>query len=124
MGLTGALSSARGCTSDVFEFDSFAAAQAGPRLLNPLEETRIVLDLVIEPIILRGEAHQHAGRPAVPRNDNFFLLRHPEVLRQIILYFRQRRFLQRFHRAFRAIASSSLLTRGNDRQRVALNSPE
>lgn len=85
---------------DVFELDTLATAQAGTCLCSPLQKTRIVFKLVIEPIVFGGEAREDPRWSTVPRNDDLFFLRHAEVFGQIILEFSQRHFFHHLHRIF------------------------
>src|SRR2546428_3541694 len=71
---------------DFLEGNALAGRDAAPRLGNTTKESRVVLESVFKPVIFRSKADQHAGRPPVPGNDDFLLLRRAEVSRQIILH--------------------------------------
>jgi len=45
------------------------------RRFHARDETRIVFELVIEPVIFVLENDQHGGRPPVARNDDLLLRR-------------------------------------------------
>ncbi|HVO03839.1 MAG TPA: hypothetical protein VMT54_16680 [Candidatus Cybelea sp.] len=58
---------------DMLEADAAPGADAGARFLNAPQESRIGFEAVLEPIIFRFKADQHAGRPAVARDDDLML---------------------------------------------------
>jgi hypothetical protein len=61
------------------KFRASAAPQTLPRPLDSLEEPRIVLETVFEPIFIAGEADQDTRRLAVPCNHELVLFREPQV---------------------------------------------
>jgi hypothetical protein len=65
---------------NVFKLDPFAVSQALPRLFDPLEETRIILELIVEPIFIRGESDQNSRGFAVPRYDQLNFFRKAQIL--------------------------------------------
>src|SRR5256885_5542590 len=77
----------------VFQPDAAPGAQALARLRDATKETRIILQPVIEPVVLRGEADQHAGRLAVTGDDDVLLLSLAQEMRKIVLHRGQRDFL-------------------------------
>jgi hypothetical protein len=59
---------------DVLQPDPSTGMQAVACLLDPAQESRIVLGAIVEPILLRFEADQHARRLAVTRDDDLLRL--------------------------------------------------
>src|SRR5216684_5666537 len=59
---------------DVFEPDAKSCAQAVPCLLDAVQEARVVLETVFEPVLFGLEADQHARRLAVTRDDDLLRL--------------------------------------------------
>jgi hypothetical protein len=66
-----------------------ARAKAFSSSLYALEKTRVVFKTVIEPVIVGFKSYQDAGRPSVPRDDDFLSLRLSEKARQIVLHLRE-----------------------------------
>src|SRR6266511_3343357 len=79
--------------TEVLEFGAGTCAQAGAGLLDPLQEPRVILQPEVEPIVLRLEPDEHAGRLAVARDHNRPLLGLAQVSGQIVLHLRERHFL-------------------------------
>src|SRR5262249_3399891 len=69
---------------DIFQTSSTSRLKAFARALDPSQETRIVLEPIFEPIILRLKADQHAGRFAVASDDDVLLLRFAQEAGQIV----------------------------------------
>jgi len=59
----------------VFETHSSSGTQARPRALDSIEEPWIILEAIVEPVVLCLETDEHAGRLAVPRDDDLRLPR-------------------------------------------------
>jgi hypothetical protein len=78
-----------GCTAqaalDVFEPDASALPQALPCGLDPGQESRVVFQTVIKPVVFGFEANEHPGRSAVPGDEHFFLFGGPKKAGQIVL---------------------------------------
>jgi hypothetical protein len=70
---------------DVLETDTSALSKAPSCLLDSMKESRVILQLVMEPVVFVLEPDQHRRRFSVPRDDNAVLLREAEVLRELIL---------------------------------------
>src|ERR1043166_1207281 len=71
----------------VFQFYAAPCTQARSCRLNPIQESWIVLQAIIEPIVLRFTADEPAGRLTMRGNHNFLLLRLAKKARQIVLHF-------------------------------------
>ena len=69
---------------------SFSGPQALPRLRYPLEEARIMFQLVVEPIIFRGKPHEDARGFSVSGDDDVLRRGQPQKAREIILHLRER----------------------------------
>jgi hypothetical protein len=67
------------------------------RLIYAPQESRIVLEPILEPIVFRSEADQYSSRLAMTRNDDFLTFRLAEVTRQIVFDFGERNL---FHSGF------------------------
>lgn len=50
---------------DILDLHAACGPQAAPRLFDTLQETRIMLQAVFEPVVLRFESNQHTGRLAM-----------------------------------------------------------
>jgi hypothetical protein len=70
---------------DVFEPSPTSRAQAVPRLFDATQEARVVLKSVLEPILFRFEADQHACGLAMAGDDDLLPLSFSKEARQIIL---------------------------------------
>jgi len=57
----------------LLELDALAIPQALPCTRYARQKTRVALELVVEPIILRSEANEDACRLTVLGNDNLFV---------------------------------------------------
>src|SRR5437899_547416 len=77
---------------DVFQFHAAARAQTFARRFDTLQETRIVLQSEVEPVVLGLEANQDAGWLAVTGDHDLLFLCLSEKFRQIILYLGERNF--------------------------------
>jgi len=58
----------------IFETRTFARLQARSRTRDPHEETRIMVQLVVEPIVFRGKSHEDSRRLTVLGDNNLFAL--------------------------------------------------
>jgi hypothetical protein len=70
---------------NVLETNASALSKASSCLLDSMKESRVIFQLVIEPVVFVLEPDQHRRRLSVPRNDNAVLLSEAEVLRELIL---------------------------------------
>src|SRR5260221_9182498 len=70
---------------NVFELDSLAVPQATACPCDSVEEPRVILQLVVEPVFFTGESDQDARWLAVARNHQRLFLGHAEILGQIVL---------------------------------------
>src|SRR3990172_10606792 len=86
----------------VLELDSATRAQAGTSAFDAREETRIVLQSKVEPIVLRFKPNQYPGGFAVSGNDDLLFLRFLQITREIVLDFGKWDF---FHSGFAKCAS-------------------
>ena len=77
--------------SDLVERNTSACADLRARFRDPAQKLRIVFQTVIEPIVFRREADEHAGGSPVPRDHNLLFRGQTKVLRKIILHCGQRR---------------------------------
>jgi hypothetical protein len=72
---------------DVFEPRPAPRSETLARLIYALQESRIVLEPILEPIVFRSETDEYSSRLAVTRNDDFLTFRLAEVARQIVFDF-------------------------------------
>src|SRR5215208_6737842 len=77
----------------VFQANATAGAQALARTLDPCEKTWVVFKTVVEPVLLRCEPDQDAGRAAVTRDQDLFVGRFPQMARQVVVQLREWNFL-------------------------------
>jgi hypothetical protein len=91
--------------------DSLSVPETLPRLCDPLEEAWIVFQFVIEPIVFRSKSHQDARRLSMPGDNDLLIFRQAEVVRQVILDFRQCYLFHRFHRVLQARNRPRILSR-------------
>src|SRR5690348_5628411 len=73
--------------------DAAAGADAGPRFLDAPQETWVVFEPVVEPVVLGFEADQHAGRLTVTRDDDLLFFGLAQKMREIVFDLGQRDFL-------------------------------
>ena len=71
---------------NIVELRAAAGAQAGAGLFDARKKARVVYEPVIEPVVLRAEPDQQAGRLAVPRDDDLFRLSRTQIAREIVFY--------------------------------------
>jgi len=69
----------------LFERDALASSDTAASMGDAAKESWIVLKAILEPVVLGREADKHAGRLAVARDKDIFLLRIAEVLGKIVL---------------------------------------
>jgi len=74
---------------DVFQPDTTPLAQALARCLDPPQQTRVVFEPVVKPVVFALESDQHAGRFAVTRNHDLLLASLAQKPRKIVLDLRQ-----------------------------------
>ena len=72
---------------DVFEPRPAPRSETLPRLIDALQELRIVLEPIFEPIVFRSETDEYSSRLAMTRNDDFLTFRLAEVTRQVVFDF-------------------------------------
>src|SRR5260221_7718339 len=70
---------------DVFEPGPTSRAQAVSRLFDTTQEARVVFEAVLEPVLFRLEADQHAGGLTMARDNDLLRLSFSKKARQIIL---------------------------------------
>jgi hypothetical protein len=73
---------------DVRQANARTGAKAGARSFDAPKEPRIALQPVLEPLVFRFEADQHAGGLAVPRDDVLPRLGFAQKAREIVLHLR------------------------------------
>ena len=56
---------------NILDPDAVPLAQAIARLFDAAQKARVVFELVVEPVILGRETHQHSGRLAAAGDDDF-----------------------------------------------------
>ena len=78
---------------DVFEPRPAPRSETLARLIYALQESRIVLEPILEPIVFRSETDEYSSRLAVTRNDDFLTFCLAEVARQIVFDFGERNLL-------------------------------
>lgn len=76
----------------ILKFDPFAFAEMLSGRGDALEESGIILQTIIKPIILIFKTNKDSGRFSMSKNNDFFLLSHVEIFRKMILDFRERNF--------------------------------
>src|SRR5881296_716484 len=69
--------------------DAAPRSKARPRRCDALREARISFEAVLEPVVLRDETDQHAGRLAVSRDDDLLLLGEAEIPGEVVLDLRK-----------------------------------
>src|ERR1700728_213498 len=79
-------------TSQIFQAHAASYPQAFARFLDPPQKARIVLKPIFEPVVFRFKSDQHAGRLAVPCNDDVALGRFAQQMRQVVFYLGERDF--------------------------------
>lgn len=68
MGRVGQLQPEHLLRIDILKLHAASRTQAVPRLFDSLQEARIILQTILEPVILRFESNQHTGWLAVARD--------------------------------------------------------
>jgi hypothetical protein len=66
-------------TVEVFQTRSLACPEAGPCRFYSLKKPGVILKPILKPVVFTLKAHEKAGRLAMPRDDDFFLLGYPEI---------------------------------------------
>jgi hypothetical protein len=80
-------------TVDILDLDAAPCFDTPSGSLDSLKKSGIMLQPVVKPVVLRLEADQKTGRPAMPRDHHLFFLCNPQKLRKIIFDFRKCNFL-------------------------------
>src|SRR6185437_5375520 len=57
--------------AQILDPDTASRVQARARFFDPAKKTRIGFEPIFEPVVVRSEADQHAGRLAVARDGDF-----------------------------------------------------
>jgi hypothetical protein len=70
---------------EVLQPDPTSRAQAVPRLFDSTQKSRVILETVFKPVLLRLKADQHARRFAVARNNDLLRLCLSKKLRPVVL---------------------------------------
>src|ERR1700682_2028286 len=99
------------CRRNTIESYSFAIPQALAGSFDSLQEPRVILQLVVEPVFIGGKTDKDARGLAVARNDQSIFLRDAQIFREIVLNFGQGHLFHRFHHTFRAIGPFVILGR-------------
>jgi len=87
---------------EIFEPYPLPRRKSRPRRRDSLQELRVVLESVVEPIVVGRETDDDARRSSVARDDDLFRGRQAQVVRQIIFRLRQRHRSRRACRRRRA----------------------
>jgi hypothetical protein len=58
---------------DVPQWDTLSCSESQPCLLDATKKFWVMFEPILEPIFLRRESDENAGRPAVPRDHNLFI---------------------------------------------------
>jgi dienelactone hydrolase len=74
---------------DIFDRRAPPLLEAGTGFGDAGQEPRVVLEAVLEPVVLRREAHEHSDRLPVPRDHHLLLAGELDVLRQLVFHDRQ-----------------------------------
>lgn len=80
----------RGRLSNVLQQDAATFTNGCPSRGHALQEFRVVLEPIIEPILVGGKPDEHTCRPTVAGDHNLFVRRETQIFREVIFHFRQR----------------------------------
>ena len=76
-------------SSQVSQWDSLTRAKRGSSLIDAAKKLRVMLQPIFEPVLFRRKSDENPGRATMPRDQNFFVDRQPQVLGEVILHLRQ-----------------------------------
>src|SRR5215207_11676986 len=66
---------------NVLQPHAASGAQAIPRLFNATQETRVMFETVVKPVVFRLEPNQHTSRLAMPCNNDLLRFRLAKIAR-------------------------------------------
>ena len=72
-----------------FQPDAEYSARCGSGVCDPLKQLGVMLETIVEPVLVRLETNEDAGRTTVARDDDLVRLRQPEIPRKVILHLRE-----------------------------------
>src|SRR5215472_9742872 len=103
---TPALARPSSCFLLLVNLHAMPGSQIFPRPFDPLQETWVVFQLIIEPVVFGLEADQHSGRLPVAGDDDLALSSLAQIAREVALELGQRN-LPHWGLAYRASHGSA-----------------
>jgi hypothetical protein len=72
-------------TLRVIQRNTMTGANLSARLGHPMQKLRMMFEPIFEPVLVRAESDQDAGRPSVTSDQDFLVFGQAQVLGEVIL---------------------------------------